>query len=497
MSTLKDLKLSYQKKNTQFIIVDNKGKVLESDHTLFSLTDLPKIETIHPFFLSIDLKIKNKFTCVHLNILNKTLICDIEIKPIEDDNTLLILSDFSEHYNSFQSLAQSRNENAISTEVISKDNTLLKEKDTFKNKFISNFSHETISPLMSIMTFVNALKKTKLTKEQGDYINVISNSSYHLKAMINDVLDLSKIETGNLEINNIRFSLKKLIKNIDTEFAHRCKQKGLLFNTIYDDTMPNYIVSDKTRIYQIIKNLLENALKYTDKGEISLKIKPIYRHARNLTFSIEVKDTGTGISKENQQNIFDRFMRLENAKKYQGAGLGLTIIKEILPLLNGTIDLESEKNLGTTFTVNLKTKTPLNQLSHKKGKRPIQDKTNSNQLNLLIVDNNLADQLSIFKILASNKSFYLDIATNGKEAIDLVNTKTYDLILMDYNMPKLNGIKVSKSIKKINKNLSIILMTGSYISKDLSQYKGIYYDKILNKPFDEETLINSIYMCLK
>ena len=494
MSILKDLKLSHQKKNTQFILIDNKGKVLESDSTLFKVQALSQISDIHPFFLSIDTTTNNQFTCVHLDIMSAHLICDVQLKQV-DNNTLIILSDFSKHYNSFQSLAQSRNEGAISSELVQLNNQLLIEKESFKNTFIANFGHEIISPIMSIMTFTNVLSKTNISKEQQDYINVINNSAYHLKAMINDVLDLSKIETGNLEIINKRFSLKKLIRAIETEYRFRCKQKGLSFKINYDDYMPNYIVSDKTRIEQVINNLLDNAIKYTEKGIISLEILKIYRHARNITFSIIVKDSGSGIDKQDQQLIFERFTRLENAKQSNGVGLGLTIVKEIIALNNGSITVESELNKGTILTLNIKTRTPLNNITERKNK--VEKQITSSNYKILLVENNITDQLSIFKILANNKDFYLDIADNGQDAIKLVKANSYDLLLVDYNMPKLDGLKTSKAINKIDKNTPIVLITGSYINENLRQFEGKYFKRILNKPFDEETLINSIYMNLK
>ena len=184
MSLLKKLKKSYQKKNTQFIVIDNKGVIIENDNTLFVAELSTPIHDVHPFFLSLNPFEESSYTCVHLDINTTNLICDIELKPINEKYSLIILSDFSKHYNSFQSLAQLRNETAIASEITELKNKALKEREEFKNKFISNFSHEIISPIMSIMTFGNMLNKTKLTIEQEDYINVINTSTYHLKSIL-------------------------------------------------------------------------------------------------------------------------------------------------------------------------------------------------------------------------------------------------------------------------------------------------------------------------
>ena len=497
MSILNKLKASHQKINTQYLIIDLNGTVLECDNILFKVTLQTPIGDIHPFFLSIDPTENNRFTCVHLNIKDEQYICDIEIQPIDDMYCMIVLSDFSMHFNSFQSLAQKRNETAIISEITKIDNELLLEQQKFKNRFIANFSHEITSPIMSILTFSNLLKNTKLIGNQKDYSDVINTSAYHLKNMVSDILDLSKIETGNLTIENKKFSLKRLIKVIESEYNIKCLQKGITFNIKYDDVMPNYIVSDKTRIHQIIKNLLDNALKFTHDGQITIKISSIYKRARNLTFSIQVSDTGIGISEDKQPMIFNRFTKLDTVKENQntGTGLGLTIVKELTELLNGNIEVESEVNKGTSFSIHLRVRTPLNDA---KEKHDIVKK-NDNELNsvkLLLVENNLNDQLSIFKILAKSKTFYLDIANSGKEAINLVKNNTYDIILMDYNMPKLNGAETSKTIKKINEELPILLITGTLITKSIFKHKGRYFKNILSKPFDEEDLLKAINECI-
>lgn len=495
MSLLKRLKKSYQKENTQFIVIDKEGLIVDSDNILFVTKKKTSVSDIHPFFSTINTCEDNRFTCVHLNIENTNLICDVQVNYINTKHCLIILSDFSSHYTSFQSLAQLRNETAIASEITEIKNKLLLEKEDFKNKFIANFSHEIVNPIMSIMTFGNMLDKTNLTSEQKDYTHVINDSAYHLKNMINDVLDLSKIETNNFNIENKRFSLKKLINTIKKEYKVRCKEKGVDFKVSYGETMPNYVVSDKTKIHQILKNLLNNALKFTNEGYIAINIQQVYRRARQLTFSIAITDTGTGIAKENQAKIFERFNRLDNANEKQGSGLGLTIVKEIVSLMNGTIELESKTNKGTTFTVFIRAKTPLTGYSKKLTLS--KEKQLHQNAKILLVDDDLRIQLSIFKILSKNKNFYLDISNNGEEAAKLVKKNNYDLIIIDYNMPKLNGIEASRIIKKTNQNLPIILISGSYLNNDLLKFKGTYYDHILKKPFDEEALLNSIYLCIK
>lgn len=500
---LKSIKSSHQATNTQFVILNTNGVVLESDDVLFSIKLKSKLATLHPFFENIVDIIAPEgisFSCVHLSIGKKSLTCDIEIKPLDENSYLLILIDFSKHYESFQSLAQSRNENAIASEILVVKNEVLKEKEAFKNKFIDNFSHEIVSPITSILAFTNLMQSSKLNKEQKEYIDVISSSSLHLKSMINDVLDISKLETGKLEIHNEQFNLSKLISQIESEYNYKCAQKQLDFNVYTDETTPTYIESDKTKIRQLIKNLLDNALKFTNTGSISLSVKNIFSRAQRVTLAFIVEDTGSGIKTEDQETIFKRFNRLENATHIEGVGLGLSIVKEITELLGGDLNLKSEYKKGSTFTINIKARCPITQevKKHKNSKKLFQKNKQKHQV--LIVEDNELHQLTIFKILAKTNNYYLDIVSNGVEAIEAVKKSSYDVILMDYKMPLLNGLEAAKVIRnfsdKKKSNTPIIIATGAHINTELLSQKGKDINDIITKPFDEDMFISIIENCL-
>ena len=428
----------------------------------------------------------------HLEINNTAYICDIEIKK-QENAVLLILTDFSHHYNSFQSLAQSRNETAISSEALEIDNYMLSQKEVFKNSFISNFNHELVSPILSILTFTDFLKKTSLTSDQKDYLEIVSASAITLKSMVNDIFDISKIETGNFDIINKRFSLKRLIKIIKTDYNHRCKAKGLALKVIYDKDMPNYIVSDKLRLKQVITNLIDNAIKYTNKGHITVSIEAIYRRARNLTYTIKIIDTGVGISNNDYDYIFERFSRLESSRHISGNGLGLSITKDIVTLMQGEIHVNSQVGTGSIFTVTLRTTTPLQSPSSKRKStnvNPIVEKKE-----ILIVEDNYSDQLSIFKILAATKNYFIDIAISGEEAVKLHKKKKYDLILMDYKLKALDGLEASRTINKTSKQKTpILLVTALKIEDAISKHYQPYIETILYKPFTPETLLEHITM---
>ncbi|MFD0963365.1 ATP-binding response regulator [Pseudofulvibacter geojedonensis] len=504
---LENIKKSYQANNTQFIITNNEGVVIDSDNTLFTIEINSFLSNIHPFFENfVDIIGQDNlnFSCVHLKTNNTEVICDISTSFLSEDKYLIIITDFSKHYQSFQSLAQSRNETAIEKEVLAINNQVLKEKENFKNKFIANFSHEIKSPITSIIAFSELLNKSKLKDEQREYLDVIRSSSQHLKSIINDILDISKIETGKLTILIERFNFKNLINQVIAEYSVKCSDKKLEFVYEIDSNLPEYIESDKTRIRQIIKNLLDNALKFTKEGSISLYIKALYKRAGKLTFSIEIKDTGIGIEESEQERIFNRFNRVESLKNVEGVGLGLAIVREMVNLLNGNLTLKSKPNLGSSFTLEFKAKYPLVELDTEKKKKISKAKTlkkNQTKHRLLLVDDNNDHQLSIFKILAQSNQYFLDIVNNGFEAIESLKKNHYDLILMDFKMPLLNGLDTTKAIKNLSdkrkSSIPVILVTGNLIDSNLLQQKDVLFLDIIEKPFEEETLLNAIERAVK
>ncbi len=506
---LQNLKQSYQTRHTQFMAISNNGIVVESDNILFDVPVEQNISNIHPFFESTLNILENTeclmFSCVHIDFKEQAFICDVEIKVIDPYTYIIIVNDFSKHYNSFKSLVQSRNQSAIQSEILILNNQLLMEKEVFKNKFIANFSHEVKNPITSIISFSNLLKDTKLNNEQLEYLDIINSSSFHLNSIINDVLDISNFETGKLEIKLAFFDIYKLIDRLRIKYNLKCKDKNLAFNVIIDKEIPNFIESDKTRISQLIQNLLDNAIKFTEQGTISLEIKHIYKRAQNLTLSIIVKDTGIGIEQKYYKTIFQRFNRLKSSKNEKGLGLGLAIVKEIIELMHAELYIESEPNIGSTFIINFKTKSLI--IHKKQAKKTTQKvfkddfkKKPNRKHNILLVEDNTKHQLGVFKLLAKTKLYYLDIVSNGIDAIKHVNKTNYDLILMDFKLPSLNGLETTKSIRNLSdkhkSNIPIIMVTGSNITNLLEQKDTLSFD-IIKKPYNGDTLIKSIQKSLK
>lgn len=497
---------------TQFITIDETGKVLESDNVLFSLKKGDEIAIISPFFEGLssyfDAQEENdiKFTCIHLeNKDQKELTCDIEFKTFMDTQpTLVIIHDFSEHYNYYQEVAQSRNESVINSQILELKNKYLKEKEDFKNTFIANFSHELRNPLTGVTAFCSVLQKTDMTTEQQDYVEVIKSSADHLKNMIGDILEMSKIEVGKLSIEDELFDFHELIEMLEFTYSVKAKQKNIEFEVIFDDKTPKYLEGDKTRIKQVFENLLENAFKFTKTGKVTLSILENQRRARKANLNISIKDTGIGISPEKIDLIFNSFTQLNNSQKYAGTGLGLAIVKGLVELMDGKITVESEENVGTEFKLNINFKYPINQENTSlEDKSDMEHKNflSKKKYNILLAEDSELAQMAVLKILAQEGHFFLDIISNGEDVIESVIHNEYDLILMDIRMPGTHGDELTKMIRSLPvqncKTIPILAITANLYDDDKKRYKKMGMNDIVEKPFDETTLLKKIYKYLK
>ncbi|QHI37876.1 Aerobic respiration control sensor protein ArcB [Kordia antarctica] len=503
---------AYFHPRTQFITIDSKGNVLESDDVLFSLKKGEHLSSISPFFEGLssyfDVQEKNdiKFTCVHLeNEHKKDLICDIEFKTFANKQpTLVIIHDFSDHYNYYQEVAQSRNESVINSQVLELQNKYLQEKEDFKNTFIANFSHELRNPLTGVTAFCSVLQKTNMTAEQEDYVEVIKSSADHLKNMIGDILEMSKMEVGKLSFEEEVFNFHELIEMLEFTYSVKAKQQNIAFEVNFDKKIPKYLEGDKTRIQQVFENLLENALKFTTTGQVTFSIIENQRRARKVNLNISVKDTGIGISAEKLDLIFNSFTQLNNSRKYAGTGLGLTIVKGLVELMDGKITVESKKNVGATFKININFKYPTNQENISlENKSDLEHKNNlsKKKYSVLLAEDSELTQMAVLKILAQEGLFFLDIISNGEDVIESVIHNEYDLILMDIRMPGTNGDELTKMIRTLPvdncKTIPILALTANLYQEDKKRYKKMGINDIIEKPFDETTLLKKIYKYLK
>ena len=374
------------------------------------------------------------------------------------------------------------------------------ESDRLKSAFLANMSHEIRTPMNGILGFSDLLREPQLTGEmQQDYIGIIKKSGLRMLNIINNIVSISKIESGLMEANLHELNINNKIEYIHDFFKPEIEQKGLSFS-IYKALPENEAIirSDGEKIYSILTNLVKNAIKHTDSGHIELGY--ILKN-QNQTSELEfyIKDTGTGILKERQNAIFERFIQADISDKmaFQGAGLGLSISKAYVELLGGKIWLESVKGQGSTFYFTLpyiSSKTEISNKINKKFKTPTIDlKLEPLKLKILIVEDDEVSRLLI-TTMVKNEIGLLFEARTGQEAIDILRKNPeIDLILMDIQMPVMNGFEATRQIREFNKDVVIIAQTASGLREDKKRLIGVGCNEYISKPIKKSKLLTLIH----
>jgi PAS domain S-box-containing protein len=367
-----------------------------------------------------------------------------------------------------------------------------------KQQFLSNMSHEIRTPMNAIVGFTNVILKTELNNSQKQYLDAIKVSGDALVVLINDILDLAKVDSGKMTFENVPFDLTECIHKIVKLFELKLKEKKLKFNLILDDSIPNQIIGDPMRLRQIILNLLSNAIKFTDKGSISLDVKVLSHNNNKINIEFKINDTGIGIANEKLEAIFNNFEQAhaETSANYGGTGLGLAIVKKLVEIQGGTIMTNSEIGKGSTFEFKLQFDTNISQqvIPNKSNEndRKCQSATKLKDIKILVAEDVLLNQLLI-KIVLGNFNFDVEIADNGKIAIDKIKTNQYDLILMDLHMPEMNGFETTNYIRKEMKSqIPIIALTADVTQSDIDKCMVIGMNDYISKPIDEGLLYEKI-----
>ncbi len=350
-----------------------------------------------------------------------------------------------------------------------------------KSYFLSNMSHDIRTPMNAIVGFTALLSRDADNPEKvREYTKRISSSSQHLLGLINDVLDMSKIESGKTTLNLSEESIGDIVSDIDSIIRPQMKAKGHTFEIVVKDIAHERILVDKTRLNQILMNLLSNAVKYTpDNGHVKLCISELQSTNRTAHYQIIVSDNGYGMSKEYMDNIFDSFSREEDSRtsKIQGTGLGMAITKRLVDLMGGSITVESEKGKGTTFTVVLQFQPVSDEDSYEFWAE------NGISRCLVVDDEEIICQNIVMTM--ENTGVKIDYALSGKEAIEMVrSSEPYQVVLLDWKMPGMNGIDTAKHIRELlPKETPIMLLTGyDFTELESANFEGVI-DGILSKPF--------------
>ncbi|WP_298547821.1 ATP-binding protein [uncultured Aquimarina sp.] len=369
-------------------------------------------------------------------------------------------------------------------------NTQILQASKFKQDFLANMSHEIRTPMVGVIGMIDLLfKNTELNDLQKEYVTTIHQSSQNLLDILNQILDLSKMEAGKFTLSPKGINLKKLInQNVDL-FLANSKAKGIDLVSEYPDTLPEHIYADDNRLIQILSNLIGNAIKFTNKGTITIKSSLVSKKNEELTIKIEVIDSGIGISKQDQESLFNRFSQVHNDAILigEGSGLGLTISKKLVDLMNGKLGVHSEVGKGSNFWFTFKTKIS-DTIAPTIDKVFDKSKDQKFDLHVLLVedsDTNILVSKQILKYLGCTA----DVAKNGRKALEMFEEDVYDLILMDINLPELDGVETCKLIRKGYKKVPpVIAITSNALPGDAERFIAKGLDDYITKPFTTEIL---------
>ena len=374
----------------------------------------------------------------------------------------------------------------------------------FKQQFLANMSHEIRTPMNSVIGLTNLLIKTPLENQQKKYLNVIKKSSESLLVIINDILDLSKIEAGKMNFENIPFSLEDSINTAYHTLLFKADEKKLSFTINIDPNVPRTLIGDPTRLNQILINIAGNAIKFTENGGVTLEINELNRQGNLSMLQFSIIDTGIGIPEDGIGKIFDSFAQAESDtnRKFGGTGLGLTITKQLVELQGGNIKVKSTLGQGTVFIVTIPyligDKVDIGKRNNSENDIKPEDLKG---IRILLVEDNPFNQMVATDTLTDLiPDISIDLAENGKIAVEMVGKNDYAIVLMDIQMPEMDGFEATGEIRKMpppKNQLKIMAMTANVTSEEISKCFESGMDSYISKPFDAQDLLNKIGALVK
>lgn len=383
--------------------------------------------------------------------------------------------------------------------IVAKEKAELASK--IKANFLSTVTHELRTPLYAVTGLTNLLLDDNPKEDQIPHLESLKFSGEHLLNLINDILQVNKIEASKVQLFNENFNLKTKIQNIVSALENSAKKNNTKLSFNYDTNLKLGYTGDQLKISQILINLIGNAIKFTNNGTIEINVsqKSIIENTHTLKF--EIKDNGIGISKEKQEKMFESFSQgsVQINRKYGGTGLGLSIVKGLINILNGKIWMESELDKGTTFFFEI----PLNTIS---SNQDLDSKSQVNYLNkikelatdklkILVVEDNKINQMVTEKIL-NKVGLSCDIVDNGIDAVEIVKINTYNVVLMDIHMPGISGMEATKRIREFDKDLTIFALTAVTLDDKISEFYEVGFNNIISKPFKQEVFEKKLYAAL-
>lgn len=370
-----------------------------------------------------------------------------------------------------------------------------------KEQFLANMSHEIRTPINGIVGMANLLSQNPSPVERETYLSAIKHSAENLTVIINDILDLAAIESGKLKFEKIAFNLRDILPSLISTFTYQAREKRIHINHHVDDSLNKILLGDPVRLNQVLINLVSNAVKFTHNGSITINCKA-EREAKGICWvKIEVQDSGVGIPEEKLNTIFESFSQADASvtRKYGGTGLGLTIVKQLVELQKGSISVKSKENVGSTFTVHIPYAIgKADDASAPKHARALK-KANASKLFVLLVEDNDINRLYAKSVL-KNWNCFTDTAENGLVAIEKIKNQEYDVILMDIQMPVMDGYEATRSIRMMDapqRDIPIVALTANATKADVEKCIAAGMNDYLPKPFSPEDLYRKLFQELR
>lgn len=448
------------------------------------------------------------FDLAHLSQLHHTAYkCYKELN--ETENALNHFEKF--HALDHQLLEEARNKSMQQmtvlheVEIIKKEKLASEEVTQLKSRFLANMSHEIRTPMNAVMGITNILLMLNPRADQLSHLEAIRKSSENLLTVLNDILDFSKIEKGKIELEQIDFSLEEILEEVNHVIGFKAEEKGLQFSVQPQNISTDILKGDPVRLFQVLNNICGNAVKFTGEGEVKVEVSQEEINEEQILLHLKISDTGIGIDEKDLATVFSEFTQAgtSTTRLFGGTGLGLSISKQLVEMQGGKISVASKLNEGTQFSISIPY--PIgsaNSYEKQVRQRKVFDKNVLNDLKILVVDDNALNLTVTTETLRLlNSTTKIETAENGKEAIEKISVNSYQLVLMDGQMPVMNGLDALKIIRSSSnekiKSIPLIAFTASVLKSEVSEWMAAGADDVLAKPFRIQQLVQSIAKVMK